>query len=168
MSASAAVTVLAALATERVDACVGGGWAIDALLGSQTRPHSDLDLWAPAPQLSALFTALATCGVDRMYPWPGDRPWNFVLHDGGSLRVDLHLYESLGDGRLQYGSVTAPFGFVPDDLAGAGMIGAVGVVCETPAFVLRCRSGWEPRPVDRQDVALLCERFGLAAPERYG
>jgi lincosamide nucleotidyltransferase A/C/D/E len=168
MPASAAVAVLAALASERVDACVSGGWAVDALLGTQTRPHSDLDLWAPAPQLSALFTALAACGVDRMYPWPGDRPWNFVLHDGGSLRVDLHLYESLGDGRLQYGSVLAPFNFGPGDLAGVGTIGAIGVVCETPPFVLRCRGGYAPRPADRRDVALLCERFGLPAPEGYG
>jgi lincosamide nucleotidyltransferase A/C/D/E len=167
MPASAAVTLLAALATERVDACVGGGWASDALLGAQTRPHEDLDLWAPASQLPSLFTALAACGVDRVCPWPDNRPWNFPLHDGGELRVDLHLYESLDDGALHYGSVASPWLFSRDDLTGAGMIGAVGVICETPSFVLRCRTGYEPRPVDRQDVALLCQRFGLTAPEAY-
>ena len=29
-------------------ACVGGGWAVDALLGAQTRGHADRDLWVPA------------------------------------------------------------------------------------------------------------------------
>jgi lincosamide nucleotidyltransferase A/C/D/E len=79
---------------------VGGGWAVDALLGEQTRPHTDLDLWASADDFEGLVAALVDAQVDRLLPWPGDRPWNFVLHDGGERRVDLHLYERVGDDLL--------------------------------------------------------------------
>ena len=50
-------------------ATVGGGWAIDALLGRQTRPHSDLDLWVVAEDLEALTRTLVDLGFDRLFPW---------------------------------------------------------------------------------------------------
>src|SRR5262245_20801899 len=98
MPAGDALTLLRQLGDHDVDVRVGGGWGVDALLGAQTRDHSDLDLWVPAAHLEPLFVAFAAAGVDRIFPWPGDRPWNFVLHDGVRLRVDLHLYEELPDG----------------------------------------------------------------------
>jgi len=159
-----ACALLATLDAREVRACVGGGWAVDALVGRQTREHSDLDLWLSATDLEGLFVAFATVGVDRIHPWPGDRPWNFVLHDGISRRVDLHLYEVLPDGRLQYGSVTAPFVFEADDLSGRGTIAGTPVRCERPEFSLSNHSGYPLRDVDRHDVALLCEHFGLPVP----
>src|SRR4051794_32039079 len=63
----------------------------DLLLGRQTRPHADLDVWAPAHDFEGLLAAFAAYGVDRIHPWPGDRPWNFVLHDGNTRRGDLHV-----------------------------------------------------------------------------
>jgi lincosamide nucleotidyltransferase A/C/D/E len=124
-----AASVLTAL--DGVDVCLGGGWAVDARVGRQTREHSDLDLWVAAPGLEGLFVAFADLGLDRIFPWPGDRPWNFVLHDGSSRRVDLHLYERLDGGSLHYGSVTSPFLFSADDLAGEGAI--EGVRCDASA-----------------------------------
>jgi lincosamide nucleotidyltransferase A/C/D/E len=103
MTASTAVRLLDALLHEGADPVVGGGWAVDALLEEQTREHSDLDLWLPAEQAEWVFRSLAGCGIDRLLPWPGDRPWNFVLTDGAALRVDLHFYEHMADGSLHYG-----------------------------------------------------------------
>jgi lincosamide nucleotidyltransferase A/C/D/E len=160
-------TLLGALAQHGVGACVGGGWAVDALVGQQTREHSDLDLWVDAVDLQQLFEAMADQGVDRVHPWPGDRPWNFVLHDGGSRRVDLHFYEALGGRRLRYGSAATPYVFMSDDLSGQGMVGDLTVRCESPDFVLRNHTGYEPREVDRHDVTVLCERWGLPFPMGY-
>src|SRR5262245_45742496 len=122
MPADEARTLLSALESGGVSACVGGGWAVDALVGRPTRPHGDLDLWVAADQAEGLLAALVSQGVDRIHPWPGDRPWNFVLHDGRSRRVDLHFYEALGGERLQYGSVNSPFLFTEQDLSGEGEI----------------------------------------------
>ena len=105
MTAESALSVIAELDAHEVRACVGGGWAVDALIGMQTREHSDLDLWLPAADLDPLIAAFSQLGIDRVLPWGGDRPWNFVLHDGERLRVDLHLYEELADGFVHYGSV---------------------------------------------------------------
>lgn len=158
-----ALRLLSAL--DGVDVRLGGGWAVDALVGQQTREHSDLDLWVAASGLEGLFVAFADLGLDRIFPWPGDQPWNFVLHDGSSRRVDLHLYERLDGGSLHYGSVTSPFLFSADDLAGEGAIEGVPVRCERASFSLRNHTGYPPRDVDRHDMAILCEHFGLPLPE---
>lgn len=167
MPPTAVLELLTPLQANGVNACVGGGWAVDALLGEQTRPHADLDLWVFVADTEALFTAFAEQGVDRIHPWPGDRPWNFVLHDGHTRRVDLHFYEHLGGGRLHYGSVSAPFIFGERDLSGRGVIAGLDVVCESPQFALQCHTGYEPRDADRRDVDALCERFVMRLPDEY-
>jgi lincosamide nucleotidyltransferase A/C/D/E len=164
MPSETTCTLVAALQEHSVAACVGGGWAIDALVGRQTREHSDLDLWVEASDLEGLFVAFAEQGVDRIHPWPGDRPWNFVLHDGRTRRVDLHLYETRADGRLHYGSVTSPFIFDGDDVAGRGRIAGHEVRCERPEFALRNHTGYPVREIDRHDVSVLCEHVGLPLP----
>jgi lincosamide nucleotidyltransferase A/C/D/E len=167
MRAEAASEFMAALQAHGVAACVGGGWAVDALVGKQTRPHEDLDIWVDAADTEALFAAVVDQGLDRIYPWPGDRPWNFVLHDGESRRVDLHMYELLANGRLHYGSVTAPFVFTERDLSGRGQIAGIPVRCERPEFALQNRTGYKARDTDRHDVAVLCGHFGIQLPHSY-
>lgn len=167
MPAETARTLLTTLEEHGVAVCVGGGWGVDALVGTQTRDHADLDLWVDAAETDRLFVALAGLEIDRIHPWPGDRPWNFVLHDGRTRRVDLHLYETLANGRFHYGSVTAPFVFSGEDLTGSGRISDVPVRCEAPAFALRNHTGYDLREVDRHDVAVLCEHFGLPVPDAY-
>lgn len=167
MPADAARSLIAALQTSGVAACVGGGWAVDALARTQTRPHADLDVWIDAADTERLFAVFVRQGLDRIYPWPGDRPWNFVLHDGQSRRVDLHFYEPLGTGDLRYGSVTAPFLFAERDLSGQGEIAGLPVRCESAEFALRNRSGYEPRDTDRHDVAVLCRHLDMEPPANY-
>lgn len=167
MPVESATLILTALAEAGVDACVGGGWGVDALLQQQTRPHSDLDLWLAAADAEPLFRATAALGIDRVFPWPGDRPWNFVLHDGGTLRIDLHFYTPIGDGRLHYGPIDGDETFPVAALGGSGRIGALPVRCEDPEWSVRWHQGYPQRPVDAGDVQRLCARFGLAVPDTY-
>ena len=165
MPAASALRILDALAVAGVTTTVGGGWGVDALLQEQTREHSDLDIRLPAEHLDRLTRAMAAEGIDRMLPWPGDRPWNFVLHDGATLRLDLHLYETLPDSDLHYGSVNTPVTFPAAALAGRGVIDGCTVRCEAPEWALRWHTGYPARAVDRHDVPLLCVRYGLAPPQ---
>jgi lincosamide nucleotidyltransferase A/C/D/E len=168
MTAAAALNLLDALREAGVAPCVGGGWAVDALLGKQTREHSDLDLWVQAVDLDPLIRVVVERGVDRLLPWGGDRPWNFVLHDGGQQRVDLHLYEVLpGGAALHYGGISTGVTFPAEALAGEGLIAGWPVRSESAPWALRWRTGYAPRAVDLHDVRQLCGRFGFAVPEGY-
>lgn len=167
MDAGTALDLLGALAAQGVDACVGGGWGVDALLGEQTRPHGDLDLWIQATAFDRAELALVRAGVDRLFPWGNDRPWNFVLHDGGARRIDLHLYEALGDGRLHYGGIDSGDVFPAVALDGRGTIAGVPVRCETPEWSVRGHTGYAPRPDDHHDVGRLCARFGIERPAGF-
>lgn len=167
MPAGTARAIIEALRLAGVDPVVGGGWAVDALLGEQTRPHADLDLWVPAEQYEELVRGVLAIGLDRLYCWGDDRPWNFVLHDGGSRRLDLHIYERVDDQTVHYGSAVSGETFSIDALAGSGMIGGLPVTCDSPDWALRCHTGYPPRTVDRHDVERLCVRFGLDLPDEY-
>lgn len=167
MDARSAIELLAALAAAGVDARLSGGWAVDALLGEQTRVHSDLDLWLDATQFEQVIAVLTTVGLDRLYPWGDDRPWNFVVHDGAQRRVDLHAYERLGDGSIHYGGFEVGDTFPPDALDGRGVINGIDVRCEAVAWSLRWHTGYPARPVDVHDVHHLCDRFGLGLPDDF-
>ncbi len=70
---------------------------------------------------------------------------------------------SAGDG----GMTTAEVHRVLDALAGAGCfvpgrIGGRSVLCASSELQLRAHAGYEPRPVDRHDLAVL---RGLAGPD---
>jgi lincosamide nucleotidyltransferase A/C/D/E len=167
MPAGEAVRLLVALDGAGVDACVGGGWAVDALLAKQTRHHSDLDVWVSCEQTHEVFVALGSAGLDRIYPWPDDRPWNFVLHDGGQLRIDLHFVEPLPDGGWHYGPALGGETIAAAALDGEGVIAGRPVRCESPEWALRCHIGYPARRVDQHDVSLLCAHFQLALPPQF-
>lgn len=167
MTADAVAGLLDALDAHQVETSLSGGWAVDALLGEQTREHADLDLWAPAAHLEWVLRAMAGRGVDRVFPRPGDRPWNFVLHDGARLRVDLHLFERLPDGRIHYGSAVDGLSFPAEALGGCGVVAGRAVRCEAPEWAVRRHTGYPPRAADRHDVPLLCARFGIPLPPDF-
>lgn len=167
MPAEAAQSILEALRSADVAVVVGGGWAVDALLGEQTRPHADLDVWVRVEQFERLVRAVVGIGLDRLHPWGDDRPWNFVFHDGGTLRLDLHLYEAPDEESLRYGSATTGETFSAAALSGNGVINGTPVACEAPEWVLRWHIGYPLRPVDRHDIVRLCERFGFDLPQEY-
>jgi lincosamide nucleotidyltransferase A/C/D/E len=164
MSEERAAALVALLGNGGVDACVGGGWAVDALLGRQTRDHADLDLWVEAVDAEALFATFAEDGLDRVFPWPGDRPWNFVLHDGAARRVDLHFYEVVAPGLWRYGSALDDTTYPLSALSGRGQIAAARVRCESPEWSVRCHTGYPARESDRHDVMMLCQHFGFPLP----
>ena len=68
MTGQSVVDLVEALQTQGAHPCVGGGWGVDALLGHQTRDHSDLDLWLPAKEFAQLIVIFAAHGIDRILP----------------------------------------------------------------------------------------------------
>jgi lincosamide nucleotidyltransferase A/C/D/E len=167
MTGQSVVDLLEALQKQGAHPCVGGGWGVDALLGQQTRDHSDLDLWLPAKEFAQLIVIFAARGIDRILPSGDARPWNFVLHDGAGRRVDLDLYEPLPDETIHYGSVTDAYIFPATALEGHGSIAGTPVRCEAPEWAVRWHTGYPIRDIDRDDVSRLCTTFGLDLPDAY-
>jgi lincosamide nucleotidyltransferase A/C/D/E len=140
---------------------VDGGWAVDALLGEQTRPHDDLDIAVPQEQVPKLRALLATRGFREH--WRQDsRECNFVLADEDGCRLDVHSYTLDAAGRNVSG---VPY--AREHLTGRGSIDGYAVRCICPEWLVEFHTRYEPDDNDRHDVRLLCERFGLPLPDVY-
>lgn len=142
---------------------IDGGWGVDALLGEETRPHSDLDIAIETRHLPALTALLAGRGyTDR--PRDDTSPWNFVLGDDAGRLVDIHVIELDAQGRGIYGPPENGVFYPASALTGRGSIGGHPVRCISPEDMVRFHTGYPPRDTDIADVHRLCDRFGLPLP----
>jgi lincosamide nucleotidyltransferase A/C/D/E len=154
--------VLDALEGAAVGCWVDGGWGVDALLGRQTRPHSDLDLVVARAQLDHVRSWLAGRGYAVTRDW---LPTAVAFEDGAGREVDLHPVDPTPDGGgdqfLLDGGVwhySAPV---------QGMIDGRPVRCCPPSDQLLMHLGYEPRDTDVHDVRLLSQRYAIPLPEPY-
>ncbi|MEA2519336.1 MAG: lincosamide nucleotidyltransferase [Chloroflexota bacterium] len=156
--------VLDALAAAGVEAGIGGGWGIDALLRRETRNHLDLDLGVDAAQVADAIDALGPLGYAVAVD---ERPARLELH-AAQGRVDLHpiVWQPDGSG-LQTGFGGRTFLYPRGSLSAAGAIGQRPVACATPELQLAFHLDYEPRDVDRLDMAALASAFGLELPPAY-
>ena len=130
---------------------VNGGWAVDALVGSQSRTHGDLDLFVDAGQVDTLIEWLSGRGYEVVEDW---RPIRVELRSGDRA-VDIHpmTLDATGDG-VQKGFGDETFAHRARDRA-EGMIRGRPVVVATAARLVELRSGYELRPEDHHDLELL-------------
>ena len=159
MRADDVLEVLDRLDTAGVETWLDGGWAVDAVLGEQTRPHDDLDLIARIADLVALREALAPADFEEV---AGGRDVNFVLRDGAGREVDVHAiaFDDRGDGR--YPMVDgSEWVFPADGFSGRGWIAGHEVRCLTADVQMLCHAhGYLPGPTDIHDMRLLNTRLG--------
>jgi len=67
-----------------------GGWAVDACLGSQTRPHGDVDIVSEKRDVTVALAALQGRGYTPVAR-PDTRAWNFVLGGDAGHQIDFHV-----------------------------------------------------------------------------
>src|SRR5258707_7667295 len=104
------IDLYSALHNLGVEIWVDGGWGVDALLGEQTRAHSDLDIAIEQKDVAVLRRFLEERGY-REIKLEIARPWNFVLGDASGREVDVHvivvdekgggLYGPVGKGEME-------------------------------------------------------------------
>ena len=130
---------------------ITGGWAVDALVGRATRPHRDLDVIVEAGACDGLARWLRGRGYEVVVDWLPIR----VELRRGRCGVDLHPMEvdGRGDG-VQAGFGTQVFEHRAADRT-RGRIGGRRVVVATAARLMELHRGYEPRPEDLHDIALL-------------
>ena len=153
--------LIALLEQNGLEVYVDGGWAVDAVLGEQTRPHDDLDIALPQSQVPRLRELLTTRGFREQHR---DDTWesNFVLADEAGRRLDVHSY-TLDAAGLNVGGVA----YRSEQLTGRGVIGGHAVRCISPEWLVKFHTGYELDQKDWHDVRLLCERFRIAVPDEY-
>jgi lincosamide nucleotidyltransferase A/C/D/E len=151
MSIGAVLEVLSTLQREGCRAWVAGGWGVDALVGRQTRRHRDLDLAVDAKDEVRALQALGGSGFVIETDW---RPVRVELVSSTGW-VDIHpvVFDRTGAGR-QADLDGGTFEY-PADAFTTGVLGGQPVPCLSRAQQITFHTGYEPRPIDLHDLALL-------------
>ena len=163
MTADDVIAFVQLLNQHHIDVFIDGGWGVDALLGEQTRPHTDLDIAVQhkdVPQVRALLEARGYTDVPRDDTWE----CNFVMGDDEGHEIDFHSYTFDEAGNHIFG-VKYPF----DSLTGTGSINGHPVKCISPEWMVKFHSGYRYKldENDYRDVKALCQRFGIEIPAEY-
>ena len=145
---------------------IDGGWGVDALLGTQTRDHGDLDVAIEARHLEAFANALSGAGFETVGE-AGATPWNFLVARSNGPVVDLHVIVLDADGNGVLGPPEAGDVYPAASLTGRGTVGGRAVECVAAEWLVRFHDAYAGDAKDRADVRALCERFGLAIPDQY-
>jgi len=145
---------------------IDGGWAVDALIGQQTRDHSDLDIAVQQCDLARLRTMLEAAGY-RDVPRNDTRAWNFVLGDAAGRLIDIHVIVLDESGNGIYGPPENGEMYPAGSLDGTGFIAGHTVRCISADHLVAFHTGYPLRPQDLHDVTTLCERFGIELPGEY-
>jgi len=158
MSSTDALSILTLLETAGIQVWLDGGWGIDALLGEETRPHSDLDLVLPLTPAAQTKDLLKSRGFavteDHL-------PQGFAMEDQQGRRVDFHtVYFNAEGAGIQEGR-GGSFRYAPEGFKTVGYISGHPVKCLSAQVQADCHYGYEPDESDRRDMELLHERFGI-------
>lgn len=161
MSCEHAIELLRLFEAHGIRVWVDGGWAVDAVVGRETRLHDDLDIALSHDDLNALCLLLRDRGfveVPRVDSWE----CNFVLGDSQGRQIDIHTFTLDENGKHSFGVA-----YPAESLTGRGILGGYECECIAPEWLLKFRSGYELRPKDYADIAVLCDSFGFPLPSNY-
>jgi lincosamide nucleotidyltransferase A/C/D/E len=161
MPADAVLEIIQFFNRHDIEAIIDGGWAVDALLGEQTRPHEDLDLAVFHKDVPLIRCLLEERGY-RIIPRNDSWECNFVYGNDQGHLVDIHSCSFDENHNHIYG---VPYDW--DSLQGSGEIIGVNVRCIPPARLVEFHTGYKLDENDFHDVRLLCDRYQLPIPEDY-
>lgn len=165
MTAAALVELLTLFDSLAIDVWLDGGWGVDALLGTQTRPHKDVDIILRAADVPRLVELLSFRGFSVQH---GGTPSNFVLAHPSGLEVDVHaiIFDANGNG-VYHMANGETWTFPAEGFSGRGLVGGMAVRCLSPATQVLCHAhGYTPTEKDFRDMERLQERFNVDLPPR--
>lgn len=163
MTPSALVDLLHLLDEASIAVWLDGGWGVDALLKTQTRPHKDADIILRVSDVPKLQEILGSRGFAIR---DGAPPNSFVLADGSGLEVDVHAVVFDDEGNAVYRMENGEDWIYPaKGFSGRGYVEGRSVHCLSPTTQVLCHAhGYVPTEKDFRDMALLQERFDVELP----
>jgi lincosamide nucleotidyltransferase A/C/D/E len=157
-----AVLLLKSIEDIGVPVWLDGGWGVDALMGFQTRPHNDIDVFVEKKNANKFIKLLTSKGYSERnmdYTTEGHTAWI----DSSDHIIDLHLFE-FGEAETVYFENEA---YPSNVLNGEGTVGGVAVRCLTAEAQMLYHQGYEHKEKDVHDVLLLGKTFELDIPQEY-
>lgn len=166
MPAESVIELTTLLTAADIPVWLDGGWGVDALIGTQTRSHDDLDVVIALDHAASAQRVLSAKGFQLT---EDERPTRFVMRDTADRRIDFHTvtFDTQGGG-IQVLQNGATFRYPPEGFRAEGSVGGVQLHCLTAEVQMLCHCGYAPDDIDRHDVQRLHERFGLPLPPGYG
>jgi lincosamide nucleotidyltransferase A/C/D/E len=163
MTSSAVIDLLSLFETTGIPVWLDGGWGVDALLQTQTRPHQDLDIVPCVADIPKLLDLLKPRGFAIR---EGTAPDAFVMADSSGLVVDIHAITFSQDGNgVHRMSSGGNWIFPAEAFSGRGVIEGVSVNCLSLAAQVQCHAqGYTPKEKDLRDMELLQKRFNIDLP----
>ena len=151
MTAAEVVRIVAWLDAHGVVHQINGGWGVDGLVGRQTRPHQDLDVFVDEEHEGAFLAWLTSRGYRVTEDW---RPVRVELTSPQG-RVDVHpmRVDEAGNG-VQQGLGDEVYVHAAEHRV-IGRIDGQEVVVASAERARELRTGYPPRAVDLHDLALL-------------
>ena len=154
---------------------LSGGWGIDALLGEQSRPHKDLDVFVLLDDVVRIRELLGRDGYALKELWSENR-WAidahgvetataFVLQDSEGREFDAHAMRLDDQGNGVAAWEAEGFILRRQDLAGEGTISGIAVRCLSPEMQMLCHTGYELPDEQLRDLERLHEKFGVDYPD---
>lgn len=163
MSGPEALELYSRLVAADIEFWVVGGWGVDALIGHQTRPHHDLDIFVNRTDLGHLLEVLPRLGFSERLIWKESvwidvngepRPSAFVHVDRAGHELDVHVIDLPADGiPLIVGDV--PWVFTESDFEAVGVIAGGSVRCVSATMQLQMHIGYDLPAQHRTDVQRL-------------
>lgn len=161
MPAEAVLEFVLLLEDHNIEVILDGGWAVDALIGKQTRLHEDLDIAVFHKDVPLIRTLLEERGFVEL---PRDDSWecNFVYGNQAGHLIDIHSCTFDEDGNNVFGVA-----YTLEAFSGSGEIDGYPVRCIPPALLMEYHTGYPLDDNDFHDVKQLRSKFGLNIPAEY-
>lgn len=154
--------------TDGVPLWLMGGWGVDALLGTQTREHHDLDVLVELSNLRRFRKLLEDDGFSFQFVWDDENWWvpdnqgdepqptAFVHRAADGREVDTHVIRRTGTGVVET-LWTAPYALTEKGLGGKGTVAAQPLRCLTAELQRVTHTGYELPPHHIADLRKLSE-----------
>lgn len=155
------VQLYRSLADHDIPVWIDGGWCVDALVGTTTRDHDDLDVAVDRIHAAALRSFLVDLGFAPLQR-PDETEWMYVLTNDAGDQIDVHVFQYDDAGNVIYG-VEYPNG----SLTGQGALNGESVDCVSAEWMFRFKTSYQPKAKDKADVAVLAKAFGFTVPSSH-
>ncbi len=165
MTSDAVLRLVGYLTSRSIDLWIGGGWGVDALVGSQSRDHQDLDVSIRAEDEPKVIQLLTEQGFAIVTDW---RPTRVALVHPDFGEVDVHPIHFEADGSAWLPGMDGDRFVYPATAFTTGRIDDAAVPCISADLQLSFHLGYEPGTKDRADMTTLADAGLIDLPGEYG